>query len=88
MSIFFKKFLQLGAELQVLEPSELSDALVLEKLRGTRVESDGTVPYASGTSSSTSSSAPVPSEVKATAPGLKKPGQLVCSPLKHRLLCQ
>jgi len=30
--------LQLQAELQALEPSELSEALVLEKLRGTRVE--------------------------------------------------
>jgi len=31
-------YLQLQAELQALEPSELSDALILEKLRGTRVE--------------------------------------------------
>jgi len=31
-------FLQLQAELQVLEPAELSEAVVLEKLRGTRVE--------------------------------------------------
>jgi len=35
---YVQGFLQLQAELQALEPSELSDALVLEKLRGTRVE--------------------------------------------------
>jgi hypothetical protein len=34
------KYLQLGAELQVLEPSELSQAVVLEKIRGTRFEAE------------------------------------------------
>ena len=44
--------MQLGAELQVLEPEYLTEANILAKLRGTHVEHDATLPAASSNSGS------------------------------------
>lgn len=52
------KHLQLGAELQVLEPEYLTEANILAKLRGTHVEHDATLPAASSSSSGGSGSQP------------------------------
>lgn len=54
--------MQLQAELQALEPSELSEALVLEKLRGTRVEK------ADKPSASAPKEAAAPTPVASTVP--------------------
>ncbi|KAL6054133.1 Cofilin/tropomyosin-type actin-binding protein [Balamuthia mandrillaris] len=64
------KFLQLQAELQVLEPEELTQAVILEKLRGTRVE-QASMPAgaSSGGSSASSALAPAPAPTpKQTTP--------------------
>jgi len=65
------KYLQLGAELQVLEPSELSESVVLEKLRGTRVEKDAAP--APSTSSSDQVFRSTSTDRVSQAPGLRKP---------------
>ncbi len=44
--------MQLGAELQVLEPEYLTEANILAKLRGTHVEHDAALPAASSNSGS------------------------------------
>jgi len=64
-------FLQLQAELQVLEPSELSESLVLEKLRGSRVEKAD-----KPSSARTEAPAPVPTTTTTTA-APRKPAVIV-----------
>jgi len=63
------KTLQLGAELQVLEPEELTEASILGKLRGTHVEADGSVPAAS---SHATAAAPAPASSAPAIPSTSR----------------
>jgi len=65
--------LQLGAELQVLEPDELTEAKILEKLRGTRVERVDSPASTPKNSSGGGAAAPQPAAPKPVAAAVSSP---------------